>query len=525
MKHYLFILLVICYSPVFAQTNEQISIDQLLKQLPAAGNDTHKIRLLDELSFLYSHSNPTEGLKYAIQALQLSRQLSWQRGIATAHSDMGINYQALGNYHDALIYQHEALKLYMKAGSKRSIAGVLSNIALAYMGQSDYTNALNYNFRALTINEELDDKPTQAVILENIGSVYSAQKIYTKASEYYSMALRINKTLNNTPAVARNYGNIGMVLDAAGKYDEALQAHLQALKGAQEGGNKHMMQINLANIGYVYCHKKDYPKALDYQQEALALSREINNKESIAINLGNIGETYYAMAMDTLSRNKNSQFAKAITYLDEAITKCKELGFNAPLAEYEEYLSRAYYRLARYKEAFNTMQEYVALKDSIFSMERLVQMNNLETQREIALKDKNLLLKDKQIQIRQLQVQQKRNESLLYILGMALLLIVVGIVLRSLYRFRKRNRLLSNEKEEYLRKLEKRNQLLEEIAHIQSHDIRGPVATILGLAQNFNFKNTSDPNNKVVIEGITAVTEQLDEIVKYIITRENNLEE
>lgn len=525
MKHHLFILLAIYCSSALAQTHEQTSIDQLLKQLPAAGNDTNKVKLLDELSFLYSHSNPREGIKYATQALQLSRQLQWQRGIATGYSDLGINYQAMGDYHDALIHQHEALKLYTKIGRKASVAGVLSNIALAYTGQSDYTNALNYNFRALTINEELDDKPTQAVILENIGSVYSAQKIYNKAGEYYTRALNINKALGNTTAVARNYGNIGTVQDAAGKYDEALQSHLHALAGARQNGNKHMIQINLANIGYVYCHKKDYPKALDYQQQALQLSREIDSKESIAINTGNIGETYYTMAMDSPAGNKSARLNQAITYLQEAINKCKALGFNAPLAEYEEYLSRAYYNLGRHKEAFLIMQEYMALKDSIYSIEKLVQINNLETQREIALKDKDLLLKDKQIQINQLQVQQKRNENLLYILGIALLLVVVGIALRSLHRFRKRNRALSTEKEEYLQKLEKRNQLLEEIAHIQSHDIRGPVATILGLAQNFNFKNTSDPNNKVVVEGITAVTEQLDEIVKYIITRENNLEE
>jgi len=53
--------------------------------------------------------------------------------------------------------------------------------------------------------------------------------------------------------------------------------------------------------------------------------------------------------------------------------------------------------------------------------------------------------------------------------------------------------------------------------------VRGEVATILGLAQIFNYDEPDDPTNKVVIEGIAQVTEKLDAIVKSTIIKENEL--
>ncbi len=65
--------------------------------------------------------------------------------------------------------------------------------------------------------------------------------------------------------------------------------------------------------------------------------------------------------------------------------------------------------------------------------------------------------------------------------------------------------------------------MLTDIAHIQSHDVRGPLATILGLVQLFNFENAADPDNKVIITAIAQASEQLDVVIKEVVYKENNL--
>ncbi len=74
-----------------------------------------------------------------------------------------------------------------------------------------------------------------------------------------------------------------------------------------------------------------------------------------------------------------------------------------------------------------------------------------------------------------------------------------------------------------LSQLDEQTQLLLEIANIQSHKVRGPVATIMGLVRVFNFEDISDPQNAEVMVGITEVAERLDIIVREVIRSINLL--
>lgn len=62
-------------------------------------------------------------------------------------------------------------------------------------------------------------------------------------------------------------------------------------------------------------------------------------------------------------------------------------------------------------------------------------------------------------------------------------------------------------------KLELRNRKLEEIAWIQSHKLRKPVATILGLIGLINYENLSDPENEVTLKHIKTAGDELDDII------------
>ena len=72
------------------------------------------------------------------------------------------------------------------------------------------------------------------------------------------------------------------------------------------------------------------------------------------------------------------------------------------------------------------------------------------------------------------------------------------------------------EHQNYLKKIEGQNEKLRKIAWIQSHEVRAPVASILGLAQLFNKEDVTDPLNADIIDKIQEATLSLDEIIKRI---------
>jgi len=68
----------------------------------------------------------------------------------------------------------------------------------------------------------------------------------------------------------------------------------------------------------------------------------------------------------------------------------------------------------------------------------------------------------------------------------------------------------------YIRAIESQNEQFKEIAWLQSHKVRGPLSTILGLAQLFKDKEIVVSNGEIV-EGILESSNQLDTIVREIV--------
>jgi tetratricopeptide (TPR) repeat protein len=505
-----YILLLLLPLGVNGQLKQrQHIIDSLLTKLPESKEDTNKVRLLDMISFTYSNIDPDKGIFYGLQAEELAHRIGWIPGLASAYSDLGVNHEAKTNHAEAIYYNLKALELFNKLNRQNSVAGIMSNLSIIYLAKSDYPKALEYSFKALKIKDALGEDEMGAVILENIGTLYLEQKNYPKTIEYYTKALKRYQKLKSLTGIARCLGNIGIVQDENKDYTKALASHLQALKTNREYGNKYATQINLANLGIVYSHMKKYDKALEYQLEALRISQELGSKTAIAINLGNIGETYViegkgsALAGDSVKNSKQRKTANlklAITYLNQAIELCKEINFLGPMTEFQEYLSSAYQLAGNPEKALDTYKSYEAYKDSVFSEQSKLKMAELETQRELEIKDRDIIIQNKQIEIATLEAANKRIERVVYIISIVLILMIMAFIVRK-----------------FLRRIKVQRTALDDIAGIHAHDIRGPVARILGLAQLFNHSDLNDPVNAELVEAIQKVTVQLDEIVRKII--------
>ncbi len=518
----------------FAQKQGQLLIDSLLEQIEHTYNDTLEITTLDRLSYTYSDINPDSGMAAGRKALLLATKIKWMHGIAAACADIGLNYQVTGQHDSALAYQQKAKTIYNYLHEKRGVAAVLQNIALIYTRKGNYALALENNFNALNTFKELDDKNSTAITLENIGTIYLELKNYKKTIEYYTKAININKAIKNLKGVARNMGNMAIVFYNNGEYKKARKYHLAAYEINKALGNKNTMQINLANIGLVYYKENKFQQALAYNLKALEISRETGNKNYIAINMGNIGEIYYALAKTSFEKDNtgqgNENIAQAISYLEQAVSLCKQIHFNAPLTEFIPYLSEAYGQAGDYKRAYLGHKEYVQLKDSIFSLQSAERMATLENKWQSDLREKDMQLKAKQIRLAKLEIMQKKNERILYVLGISLLLLVLTLAIKSMINYQKSNKLLSDEKIAQQKiilsqdnDIKLRNKVLEEIAHMQSHDIRGHVASILGLVQLFNLEDYTDSTNKIIIEGISSSAEKLDEVIKAAVKMQNDL--
>jgi tetratricopeptide (TPR) repeat protein len=510
LRSYYFIFLVIPFG-MNGQTNQTRKLDSLEKKLSETTiEDTNRVKLLDMLSFSYYTTNPDKGIKYGLQARELSERLNWSYGLAMAYTDLGANYAAKSDHSKAIYYNMKALELFNILGKKNSIAGIMANMSLIYLAKSDYPKAFNYAMKALKIQDELGDDHTVAIIQENIANIYLEQKNYEKTLEYYSKALKTHEKLGDKKGIARILGNKGIVEDAEGNYEGALKSHLAALETNKEHGDKLSIQINLENVGIVYSHMGEYTKALEYQGSALKMSIELGSKSSIAVNTGNIGETYFFSIKDpsysqhkaAIPGGKTTNLNLAISYLEKAVALCEAINYIAPMIEFEGYLSEAYQLAGNHQMALQVFKHRTSHQDVVFSEQTKIKLTDIETQRELDIKDKDIIIKSKQIEIAQLEAANKRIERTAFIITMILFTVIIGVAVKKL-----------------LRRIKAQRSALDDIAGIHAHEIRGPVARITGLTQLFNYDNINDPVNSELIRAIHTVSLQLDDIVKKIVNK------
>ena len=103
----------------------------------------------------------------------------------------------LAKYNKALDYYQQSLAIRKQAFGEfhPDVATSYNNIGLVYDAQGDYARALEYYQQSLTIKKQLlgESHPDVATSYNNIGGIYNAQGDYARALEYLQQALNINK--------------------------------------------------------------------------------------------------------------------------------------------------------------------------------------------------------------------------------------------------------------------------------------------------------------------------------------------
>ncbi len=73
--------------------------------------------------------------------------------------------------------------------------------------------------------------------------------------------------------------------------------------------------------------------------------------------------------------------------------------------------------------------------------------------------------------------------------------------------------------------VEEQNKKLMEIAWLQSHEVRGPLSTLMGLMALFNTHDLNDPENVNILQMMEITAKKLDEVVQSIVAKANDVRE
>lgn len=508
MKKLLIILLAFSPQLLYAQKTGQQLIDSLLRAVPAAKDDTNKVRLFNMLAHEYYSIDAVQGIRYASEALKLAKELDWKTGIGISNKEMGLNYYSRSENVSALACLREGLNIFEELDDKINIAECLAITGNVYQYQSNYPDALQYQLKALKMNTATGNKTGIANNLNSIGILYIDQTNFPGALEYFLKALKINRELGNKSGIALNLKNVGNAYICQHNYPMALANYLEALKIAEEIGNKSGIARNLGNIGNVYQEQGNYRVAQEYLLKAARLNEGLGEKYPMANDLGSVGCMYLTIAKDSTYTSKSKDMLPdgvggngidkvaclrlAVDYLEKATTIDKEIGNLNEFQHFSVFLSEAHELLGNYREAFERYKAYSDTKDSVFSRENIQKLTFIQGQRDEELNEKKL-------EVQRLQLLADKNRQRYYIAGLGLLILLsAGLYSRSRTARRNRktleekNRLIAAEKEnaDMLRlRAETSEQVRQQFLANMSHEIRTPMNSVNGMTDILIDKN------------------------------------
>ena len=521
-------ILINCWWSEKAHAQKSPIIDSLETVLhQAIVNDTVQVQAMAQLSKEYENSSPDKALLYAKDGLRKATDINYEKGMGLCLRSLGGIECYQSNYKSALENEFKAKAIFEKIGYKAGLGGVLNTIAAIYHFQSIYAEAFDYYLQSLKIREDIGDKAGQARTLLNIGSLFLDHDDLDKALSYKQKAIVLYREIKDSSGLAAGLADVGVLLTKKGDYPAAL-SNLQESTRLYEKWKDNQVELsqNLDDMGVIYEKQKSYKTALSYLEKALKLKKVVGYEYGVAYTLRLTARVQKEMGLNELASEN------ALKALEIFI----KIGNKYYIRETSLILTETFKNLKKFDRSLQYYELATTVQDSIFSIEKNRLINNLETNHQI-----ELLVKDKSL--KEIELEKQTLNLWLLVGGAGLMSIVAMLFMLNFYHVRKLYQVqkqqaaeISKQNDEIARKnqelsslniqldekvkertavLEFQNNQLKQYAFINSHRLRAPVATILGLLDVMNL-NQSTEDEKKIKDYLRVSALELDRIVHLI---------
>ncbi|MGC3943635.1 MAG: tetratricopeptide repeat protein [Chryseolinea sp.] len=488
MRAILFLLFIT--TELFAQTEE---LDSLQQELAMAPTVEDRIELINKLSLSYSTLSLTKSEQLAKEALSLAQPIGYGKGIASSYNTLGICSSIRGNYSEGLDYFMQALRIREGLSDQEAIANTTSNIARVFSYQHDYDRALEYALKAMDAKRKINSPVQLGLGYINIGSIYMNKKNYALALTMFSTAHDLFEAKKMTVEQGWALVEIARVYDALENYPEALATAMRAKEKLNLTADVFTAGELFRLIGAIYHHTGNRVEASKYLHRAIAMSDDNDDSNGRIMARRQLADTY-----------KDAGILDSALYYQEQCVSLNAEIFNTEKARQMATLEKVYQTESKDRELRekNDKLRFQATVISIISVLMIVlavlgyiSYHYYRDKRKAAkeLEKLNDEISNKHVEILvQTEQLEKANEEV-----------------------RRINESLEQEVQHRSERIRQQNQMLIEYAYFNAHNVRGPLARILGLAGLME----SEPSVELVKEYNVRIHQsalELDKVVREI---------
>jgi len=406
---YIFIL-ILCFQVTNVHAESAESLKLQLIDLPQ--NDSKRIFTLNKLASIYLYDDPQLSTHYSQQAIPLT----------ITHEDdenRAISLRLLGQ---AQMYQGMSEKSFFHLSQAINIANItkdshLISVANRAMGVFyeliiDYDNAMKFYIEALKF-AKLSDQPSDlAMVYNNLGNVLNAQGDFEDAASYFKHSIAINNSIDDIEMAMNATTGLG-VSYLKNQQITLAKTTLESVLANEANISDFTYSETNVNLAHVYHELGLNDQAINLYKYVISDSRGSAYPPAVAA-------SYLGLAqLLTLIK----KYDEAIEVYRNGIVAVKnKTSVESEMSLYEN-LAKLELKLGDYEAAAKIQAEYIARRNTIqpFTQEGIIKKleSQLKIERDVIKLQEDLLQKER----------ESRNSSLYLFAAIVISLLCVVLLL------------------------------------------------------------------------------------------------
>jgi two-component sensor histidine kinase len=400
-----------------------------------AQKDTERIDSLNFKSEVLYSSDVTKSIELSTEALELSEKIDYRPGKAFAFLNLAVANDIRGNSKVAIGYFQRAIRLFKLENDLENLSYCYSQLGVCYFSQYQYENADYYYRKAIPICRKLGMEIDLADVLVNQGITFTYQNKPERAEENFQQAIKL--------------------------YHK--NAYPEGLGGAYN------------SLAKIYYDRKEFPKAITYFERSIANFEKYQNYFNLTSAYGGLANCYIDL----------KDYHKAEKYALKSLKVAQETGATEREVFTHETLSRIYFALGDFKKAYESLNKYTVLSDSIFTREKSDALAEMQARFEV-----------KEVKMKQKVQEENYQWQLVILVVIILIVLLVSVLLFFLFRNKRRINLLLEQKYQITQaSLEQKELMMGEVHHRVKNNLQ-MIYAILDLQS----RELKDPESVRLIE-------------------------
>lgn len=468
---------------------------------------------------------------FLFSLLYLAGQAQEQVKLDTIVTHRIISLLYANNYDEALLLLDDVQKHFEIHSPTEQYVKLLLDVGGAFNEKGNYESSQQYLFKALTLATQSNFQELECRILLEIGYTYYFLEQVDKSIEFGNKVLEKAIPNNFKDIEATAYNMLGILYTKLGDNKMAMSLLDKALTIRTQLKDPRGISSTLSNIGLQYEENGDFGKALEYQQRSLAIDDSLQNWYGVS----------WSQQMTGALLTKMMRFTEAEVALQKAESLAYHLQAREVLLQTFKSKSKLYSEQRKLEEALRYAEAYNALRDSIYNSGLAGKVMLL--QQSYAMNER-----DRKIALQQGAIEAQRKFFIALVVAFLLLAILLFFYYKSYRKARGLNFEIAEQKEEIqaqAEELTESNQTINELnEHLEeevkrksealvetneelvrhnnellqfsytvSHNLRGPVARLLGL-MNLISLNANPDERDSLIKLLQQSTIDLDTVLK-----------